>query len=118
MALHYNLSRVYEISENDPDFVLQIVRLFLDEIPFEFKLLKKDVEEKEFTKAYHLAHKMKPTFEMLGMVLAHEEIVVVENWCKNSGKRKEIKGVIKNLQMYIDAAVKELKKDFKTFEQK
>jgi hypothetical protein len=29
MALQYNLSKVYEISENDNDFALQIVSLFL-----------------------------------------------------------------------------------------
>lgn len=118
MALHYNLSRVYEISDNDPDFVSQIVQLFINEVPSEFKLLKKAVEEKEFTHAYQHAHKIKPTLEMLGMILAHEEIMVVEHWCKNSGKRKEIKGVIKNLQTYIDAASKELKKDFRLNEQK
>lgn len=118
MALHYNLSRVYEISDNDPDFAHQIVRLYLEEVPFEFKQLKKAVDTKEYAKAYQHAHKMKPTLEMLGMTLAHEEIIVVENWCKIAGKRKEIKGVIKNLQTFIDAASKELKKDFKSNEQR
>ena len=31
MALQYNLAKVYEISENDIEFALQIVNLFLQE---------------------------------------------------------------------------------------
>lgn len=113
MALHYNLSKVYEISENDPDFVLKIIQVFFEEVPSEFKFLKKAIDDKDFDSAYKHAHKIKPTLEMLGMTLAHEEVLTVELWCKNMGKRKEIKGVVKNLQGYIDNAVKELKKDFK-----
>ena len=40
MALQYNLSKVYEISENDIDFAYQIVNLFLEEVPAEIKSMK------------------------------------------------------------------------------
>ena len=40
MALQYNLAKVYEISENDTDFALQIVSLFLEEVPAEMKSIK------------------------------------------------------------------------------
>ena len=33
MALHYNLAKVYALSDNDPEFVLQIVTLFVNEVP-------------------------------------------------------------------------------------
>ena len=44
MALQYNLAKVYEISENDTDFALQIVTLFLEEVPAEIKSIRTAIE--------------------------------------------------------------------------
>ena len=30
MAIHYNLAKVYAISDDDKDFVLQIINLFIE----------------------------------------------------------------------------------------
>ena len=43
MALQYNLSKVYEISENDKEFALQILSLFLQEVPVEIKIIKEAI---------------------------------------------------------------------------
>ena len=45
MALQYNLAKVYEISENDIEFALQIVTLFLEEVPAEIKSIKEAIAE-------------------------------------------------------------------------
>ena len=48
MALQYNLAKVYEISENDIEFALQIVTLFFEEVPAEIKSIKVAIEEKDY----------------------------------------------------------------------
>ena len=106
MALQYNLAKVYEISENDTDFALQIVSLFLEEVPAEMKSIKTAIEDKDYTRTYAACHKIKPTLDLLG-------ILQVETWTKREGKRKEIKEVYKSLKDRIDLAIKEIKKDFK-----
>lgn len=111
MALQYNLAKVYEISENDIEFALQIVTLFLEEVPAEIKSIKVAIEEKDYT--YSSCHKIKPTLDLLGMDLAYEENIQIMTWAKAEGKRKEIKEVFKSLKDRIDLAVKEIKKDFK-----
>ncbi len=113
MALQYNLSKVYEISENDIDFALQIVKLFIEEVPDEIKSIKLAIELKNYSKAYSSCHKIKPTLDLLGMDLAYEENLQIMTWAKAEGKRKEIKEVFKSLKDRIDLAVKEIKKDFK-----
>lgn len=113
MALQYNLSKVYEISENDIDFALQIVNLFLLEVPVEIKSIKVGIEEKDFSRAYAAAHKIKPSLDLLGMDLAYEENLQIMTWAKTEGKKKEIKEVYKSLKERVDLAIKELKKDFK-----
>jgi len=113
MALQYNLAKVYEISENDIEFALQIVTLFFEEVPAEIKSIKIAIEDKDYAKAYTSSHKIKPTLDLLGMDLAYEENLQVMNWAMSEGKRKEIKEVFKSLKDRVDLAVKEIKKDFK-----
>lgn len=113
MALQYNLAKVYEISENDIEFALQIVILFFEEVPAEIRAIKIAIDEKDFNKAYASSHKIKPTLDLLGMDLAYEENLQIITWAKAEGKRKEIKEVFKSLKDRVELAVKEIKKDFK-----
>ena len=112
MALHYNLAKVYALSDNDPEFVLQIITLFVNEIPEDLKFIKKGIEEKDHQLAYSYAHKIKPTLDLLGMNVAYEENLLVMDWTKKEGKRKEIKEVFKSIEDQVDKAVKEIHKDF------
>ena len=112
MALHYNLSKVYALSENDNDFVLQIVQLFVTEVPTDLKQIAIGIEEKNYDQAYSFAHKIKPTLDLIGMSVAFDEIILVEQWTKNQGKRKEIKETFKSIENKIEKAVKEISKDF------
>lgn len=112
MALHYNLAKVHEISENDPDFVVQILQLFVTEIPNDLLQMKEAINEKKYKEAYAFAHKIKPSLDLLGMTIAYEENLCVENWTRENGKKKEIKDTYKSLEHHIEKAVKEIKKDF------
>ena len=47
MALHYNLAKVYALSDNDPEFVLQIVTLFVTEIPEDIAEIKEGIKKKD-----------------------------------------------------------------------
>lgn len=112
MALYYNLSKVYAISDNDVEFAKQIVTLFLEEVPVEVTNIRDGLEDKDYQKVYHAAHKIKPTLDLLGMNIAYEDVVAVENWSRSEGKRKEIKDTVKSLKEYISKTIKELKKDY------
>ncbi len=112
MALHYNLSKVYEISDNDTEFAQQIINLFVEEVPLEMKAIKEGIEEKDYSKTYASSHKIKPTLDLLGMDLAYEENLQVMEWTKSQGKKKEIKEIFKSLKEHVDNALKEVKKDY------
>jgi len=112
MALNYNLTKVYAISDNDTEFAKQIVTLFNEEVPAEMKNIRSGLKEKDHNKVYHAAHKIKPTLDLLGMDLAYEDVLAIESWSKAEGKKKEIKDVVKNLKNLVSLTVKELKKDY------
>lgn len=112
MALHYNLSKVHEISDNDVDFAKQIAVLFIEEVPIEVKKIKEGLKEKNHKKVYYSAHKIKPTLDLLGMDIAYQDILLIEEWTRAEGKKKEIKEVVKSLKKCVKNTIKELKKDF------
>ncbi len=112
MALHYNLAKVYAISENDDDFVRQILTLFVTEVPADLEEVKEGIKEKDYSRAYSFSHKIKPTFDLLGMTVAFEEILAVEDWTRRKGKRKEIKDTFRSITEKVEKAVREINKDF------
>ena len=112
MALHYNLAKVYALSENDPEFVQQILNLFVTEIPLDLEHIKQGIEDKNHQQCYEYAHKIKPSLDLMGLNLAFEEMLQIESWAKADGKKKEIKEIFKSVSHQIEKAVKEIKKDF------
>jgi hypothetical protein len=113
MAINYNLAKVYALSDNDPEFVMQIITLFVTEVPEDMKQIELGIKEKDHKLAYAYAHKIKPTLDLLGMDISYEENLQIMTWTKTEGNRKEIKEVYKSLKDRIDLAIKEIKKDFK-----
>ncbi len=112
MALHYNLAKVYALSENDPEFVQQIINLFVSEIPLDLEHIKQGIEDKNHQQCYEYAHKIKPSLDLMGLNLAFEEMLQIESWSKSDGKKKEIKEIFKSVSHQIEKAIKEIKKDF------
>jgi HPt (histidine-containing phosphotransfer) domain-containing protein len=112
MALHYNLAKVHAISENDTDFVMEILQLFVQEVPKDLLQIKEAINDRNHQNAYQFAHKIKPSLDLLGMTIAFEENNCIENWTQENGKKKEIKDTYKSLEHHIEKAVKEIKKDF------
>jgi len=112
MALNYNLAKVYALSDNDAEFVNQIISLFVTEVPLDLIQIKLGIKTKDHKLAYSYAHKIKPTLDLLGMNNAFEEILQIEAWTKAEGKRKEINDVFDSVESQIEKAVKEIKKDF------
>ena len=112
MAINYNLSKVYALSDNDPEFVMQIITLFVTEVPEDLKQIDLGIKTKDHKLAYSYAHKIKPSLDLLGMTVAFEEILQIEAWTKVEGKRKEINDTFASIQSQVEKAVKEIKKDF------
>ncbi|NMH29280.1 Hpt domain-containing protein [Flavobacterium silvaticum] len=112
MALHYNLAKVHALSDNDEEFVMQIITLFVSEVPQDMIQIKLGIKAKDHKQAYAYAHKIKPTLDLLGMTQAFEEILEVEAWTKREGKRKEIEEIYESVEDQVEKAIKEIKKDF------
>jgi HPt (histidine-containing phosphotransfer) domain-containing protein len=112
MALHYNLAKVYALSENDTEFAIQILQLFVTEVPSDLQQIDEGIKNKNYQQAYSFAHKLKPTFDLIGMNVAYQEILEIEAWTKREGKKGEIQATFDSIKNQVEKAIKEIKKDF------
>ncbi|MGV9003858.1 Hpt domain-containing protein [Flavobacterium sp.] len=112
MAINYNLAKVYELSDNDPDFVKEIISLFVTEVPEDMKQIEQGIEQKDHKLAYSYSHKIKPTLDLMGMNQAFQEILQVEAWTKREGKRKEIDATYASIKDQVEKTIKEIRKDY------
>jgi HPt (histidine-containing phosphotransfer) domain-containing protein len=112
MALKYNLAKVYALSDSDPEFVNEILNLFVTEVPADLKQIGEGIKKKDHKHTYAFAHKLKPTLDLLGLNVAFEEILQIEAWTKTEGKKKEIIETYKSVKTQVKDAIKELRKDF------
>lgn len=111
MALHYNLAKVYEHANNNQSFVYHKITQFVLDIPELLKVLKNSIESKNYEDAYHASIGILSHVEWMGLYMALEDLILIQNWTNVKGKRKEIKEVFKSLELQIEKAIKELKKD-------
>jgi hypothetical protein len=112
MAIKYNLAKVYALSDNDPEFVNEILNLFVTEVPADLSQIGEGIKSKDYQQTYAFAHKLKPTLDLLGLNVAFEEILQIEAWTKTEGKKKEIIETYKSVKTQVKDAIKEIRKDF------
>jgi hypothetical protein len=112
MALHYNLAKVYAMSDNEPEIVSEIISSFVIEIPEFVEQISEGIKKGDHHYTYFYTIKVKPSLDLLGLKTAFEEVLQLEAWTKTERESKYIKETFKSMREQIKAAVKELKKDF------
>lgn len=113
MPLHYNLSKVYFLTERKPEVIQAMVITFVEESAVALKNIRKGIDKKNYEQAHNYASSLESTLELFGLDNAHDDAVRIINWAKNKGKKKEIKTTFKEFKTLVKLAVKELKKDYK-----
>ncbi len=63
----YDMSMVDSIGKDDPEFVKNIISIFLDTMPINIQILQKAWEEKNYPQISTIAHKMKSSIDLLGI---------------------------------------------------
>ncbi len=116
MAIHYNLAKVFERTNGDDFLVKKEIISFVLDIPIAMKNLLSNIKNKQYQLVNELAKQVKPTLELMGMTIAYDEMILVENWSIKQGKRREIEATIESIKSQIEKAVKEMNKEYKIFE--
>lgn len=106
----YDLQKIIELSDNDPEFIKAMVDMFITEIPRDLEHLAVGVIEDDRTRVHEYAHKMKPSVDMFGLKCL-ADVLIIEAWGK-SDDEMDIKEHFMRVNQELDMALIQLKRDF------
>lgn len=108
----YDLSMIESISGGDQQFIKQMVKLFLDNMPQNIEILKRSVEDENWEQMWKTAHKMKSTIDSLNIVELKQEIRAIEL----SGKKLEglelIPSIVQKVEKVLQDCMDDLQKKY------
>ncbi len=113
MEKSYDLKQLEELSSGSNEFVLEIVKVFLAEVPKQLKNIKVSFNENNFDELTRIAHKLKPSIDLLGINALTKDIRVIEGYSKNGANINELSNIIVNVHTVLNKTTEELKSDFK-----
>jgi CheY-like chemotaxis protein len=108
----YDLKSVHDIARGSDDFVLMLVKIFLDTIPADSKAMVQACEEKKWDSVSKLAHKLKSTIDTMHMVSIKENIRTVEADAKQGINKELLPAMIQKINNVIESTATHLRKEF------
>lgn len=76
---YLNLSYLEEITDGDPDVMIEMIQLFLDQTPPQLDSIKQSIESGDIKQARVDAHRIKPTFQYVGLMELKEVMQEIED---------------------------------------
>lgn len=112
MERSYNLKQLEDLSGGSNEFVVEIVKVFLSDVPEQLNNLKLSFDKNDFDELTRIAHKLKPSIDLLGITSINKDIRIVEGYSKNGTHISELSNLIVNIQSTLNKTTEELKSDF------
>ncbi|HEX8334057.1 MAG TPA: response regulator [Segetibacter sp.] len=108
----YDLKSVHDIARGSEDFVVMLVKIFLDTIPADSKAMVQACEDKKWDNVSKLAHKLKSTVDTMHMVSIKEIIRTVEADAKQGINKETLPAMIKKINHVIEVTARDLRQEF------
>ena len=106
-----NLSFLREISDGNDQFFKEFLEMFIANTPPALQDLQVSYRSKNWEKLRQTAHKMKPSFNYIGMKELNHLSGKVEELARNQAESKEIENMINQILQDTTIALAELKKE-------
>jgi hypothetical protein len=113
MAIHYNLTLLYDKFDiNSAEIQLEIIN-FIKEVPMQFKEIETLIVAKNKTDLFEKASELTQILTNFGVIHAHETGDLLIAWSHKKAKKKEAMALYNILLEHYKLARKEMKKDYK-----
>jgi len=107
---NYNLDKLKELSDNNPEFIDEMVAVFLSEIPSDLAQLTAAVESGNRSVVSEFVSKIKPTVELFSIACITEIRMILE-W-SNSTDPMDVNLYLHRIQKELNLTVTQLEEDF------
>lgn len=102
-----DLSYLQGVASGSTEFMIDLIELFLTQIPDYFEQLDRYIKDENWADAAEMAHKIKPSLTFMGVKSAMEAMAEIENNARNLEKLDSIAAEFKPLkEMSVELFVK------------
>jgi PAS domain S-box-containing protein len=116
---HTNLEQLNQRTKSNPTLIMEMITLYLEQTPSLISEMKKGVQDKDWKAVQTAAHKMIPSFSIMGMHVDVENLAKkVQEYAKTQQRLEEIHDLVLNLENICIQACNELEEEFNTIKSK
>lgn len=114
MKLILDLSYLENITGGNNEIMHEMLVLFAQETPKQIAIIKEYANQKEWEKVRAEAHKVKPTFQYLGLDTIYSDVIKLEAICKTDEEDEihelidSINAQFSEIKPQVDAKIKDL----------
>jgi CheY-like chemotaxis protein len=111
-----NLDYLNKRTKSNPDLMMEMISLFLEQTPHLVIAMKQGYKDKEWDKLYAAVHKLIPSFSIMGMSTEFEKMAQkIQEYARNHQQSKGITEMIDQLEKVFRQSCAELKENLDTF---
>ena len=107
----YDLKKLNEMSRGDHDFVIKMVNIFIDTTPTYLKQINSFYKEMDIISINKIAHKMKPSIEIMGITILRQDIRALEQYTLGNNVDNTLKILIDKVINVLSEVVSQLKEN-------
>jgi len=105
----YNLIQLNELSGGNDDFVNKMVQMFIDLAPETLDNINIGLAEGDLDRVGAAAHKIKPSLDMMGIVVLKAKIRALEGNAKNRTNVDDIPNLVEDVSNTLKAVIAQLR---------
>lgn len=108
-----NLAYLNGITKNNPKLIREMIAVYLDQTPKLVDAIKQGLADKDWDTLHAAAHKMIPSFAIMGIGTAYEMTAKkIQAYSGADTKSNKIKGLVQQLENVCTQACKELEEEY------
>jgi PAS domain S-box-containing protein len=112
-----DLTYLYNRTKNNPELLLEMIDLYLAQTPVLVARMKQCLIEKNWDSMYGAAHKIIPSFSIMGMNKEFETMAKkIQDYSTSGNKLDEIEGLVLQIDTICSQACIELMEEYKIIE--
>lgn len=108
----YDLAVLKNQTGNDPDFLNQMVILFIKQTVENLEKIDAAIRQKNWSEIHFIVHKMKSAINLFGIKSLQQIIVATEELTRNKSDEKKIVGNLQLIDQVLHQCMEQLKMEF------
>jgi HPt (histidine-containing phosphotransfer) domain-containing protein len=107
----YNLNQLLSISRNDLSYCKKMIGIFIEQSSISISQINEAYEAKNLDAVYNVAHRIKPSIDLMGIEMLRDTIRFIEKNAKDLNDSEDLKKQIEILFTVLNKVIFQLKEE-------